>query len=71
MFLQEVPNITLTKFIIIKQKKLKWIKWTNKWNELNDVPIYNITFLKHEFSWHWIESICRIELEDNLVRVKV
>ncbi len=53
-------DITVTITMTIKQKKLKYIKCTNKMDELYDVPTYCMKFLKYDPSWHWIEGICYV-----------
>jgi hypothetical protein len=43
----------------------------NKKDELHDVSTYCINFLKYDPSWHQIEGICHLQLDNNLVEVKV
>ncbi len=43
----------------------------NKGDKLNDVPTYYMKFLKYDPSKHQIENICHIQLENNLIGVKV
>jgi hypothetical protein len=43
----------------------------NKGDKLYDVPTFYIIFLKYDPSWHWIIGICYVQLENNLVGVKV
>jgi hypothetical protein len=44
--------------------------WTQPEDELYDVPTCCMKFL-NDFSWLWIEGIHHIQLENNLVEVKV
>jgi hypothetical protein len=57
--------------MIVKQKKIKCIKCTNKGDELYDVPTYCMKFLKYDPSWHWIKGVCHIQLKNNLIEMKV
>jgi hypothetical protein len=57
--------------IIIKQRWFKCIKCMNKGDELYDIPTCCTKFLKYDPFWHWIESICHIQLKNNPIRVKV
>jgi hypothetical protein len=45
-------EITFTITMTIKQRKLEYIKCTNKENELYDVPTYYTKFLKYDSFWH-------------------
>ncbi len=43
----------------------------NKGGELYDVSTYYKKFLKYDPFWHWIKSVYHIQLDNNLVGVKV
>jgi hypothetical protein len=43
----------------------------NKGDELYDIATYYMKFWKYDPFWHYIESICHIQLENNLIKVKV
>jgi hypothetical protein len=43
----------------------------NKGDELYDISTYYMKFLKYDPSWHWINRVCHVYLENNLSEVKI
>jgi hypothetical protein len=39
-----------------------------KGDELNNVIFCKMELLKHDSSWHWVENVCHIQLENYLVK---
>jgi hypothetical protein len=60
-------DITFMVMVTIKER-LKNVECTNKGNELYDVPICCMKFLKYGFFRHWVEGIFYVELEKNLIK---
>jgi hypothetical protein len=55
----------------VKHARFKCIKYTNKRDKLYDVSDCNTIFLKYDPFWHQIKSVCHVQLENNLIGVKV
>jgi len=57
--------------VIVKQGRLKCIKCTCKSDKLYDVSTHYNKVFKYDPFWHQIKGICHVQLENNLVGVKV
>jgi len=64
-------DIIIMIIVTIKQGRFKCIKCMNKGDKLYDVPTFYMKFLKYDLFWHWIKGICHVQLENNLVGLKV
>jgi len=60
-------DIVFMVMVVIKGK-FKSVECMNKWNELYDVPICCMKFLKYDLFRHRVEGIRYVELENNSIR---